>query len=81
MRLDGKVCLITGAGSGIGRSSALLFAKEGATVAVADLDPRSAETTVAAPVHRPGSGSPVVAVAFVIAVAALLTAFGPNAAH
>ena len=47
MRLDGKVCLITGAGSGIGRSSALLFAKEGATVAVADLDPRSAERTVA----------------------------------
>jgi NAD(P)-dependent dehydrogenase (short-subunit alcohol dehydrogenase family) len=47
MRLQGKVCLITGAGSGIGRSSALLFAKEGARVAVADLDLRSAEATVA----------------------------------
>jgi NAD(P)-dependent dehydrogenase (short-subunit alcohol dehydrogenase family) len=47
MRLEGKVCLITGAGSGIGRSSALLFAREGATAAVADLDPHSAERTVA----------------------------------
>jgi len=28
-RLDGKVCMITGAGSGTGRASALLFAREG----------------------------------------------------
>ncbi len=34
-RLKGKVCLITGAGSGIGQASARLFAKEGATVVVA----------------------------------------------
>ncbi len=45
-RLDGKVCLITGAGSGIGRASALLFASEGATVAVADVDDRGARSTV-----------------------------------
>jgi NAD(P)-dependent dehydrogenase (short-subunit alcohol dehydrogenase family) len=37
-RLGGKVCLITGAGSGIGRASALLFAREGATVVAADVD-------------------------------------------
>ena len=45
-RLEDKVCLITGAGSGIGRSSALLFAKEGARVAVADLDAGSAAANV-----------------------------------
>jgi NAD(P)-dependent dehydrogenase (short-subunit alcohol dehydrogenase family) len=46
-RLDGKVCLITGAGSGIGRASARLFAREGARVVVADLDDRGAKSTVA----------------------------------
>ncbi|TVY04274.1 SDR family NAD(P)-dependent oxidoreductase [Cohnella terricola] len=46
MRLKDKVTLITGAGSGIGRSSALLFAKEGAIVAVNDLDAAKAEETV-----------------------------------
>ena len=46
-RLDGKVCLITGAGSGIGQASALLFASEGAHVIVADVDDRGARATVA----------------------------------
>ena len=38
MRLGGKVCIVTGAGSGIGRASAELFAAEGATVVAADLE-------------------------------------------
>ena len=37
MLLEGKVAIITGAGSGIGRSSALRFAAEGAAVVVADV--------------------------------------------
>ena len=45
-RLDGKVCVITGAGSGIGRASALLFASEGARVIVADVDLEAANSTV-----------------------------------
>jgi NAD(P)-dependent dehydrogenase (short-subunit alcohol dehydrogenase family) len=46
-RLDGKVCLITGAGSGIGQASAMLFAREGAQVVVADVDDKGARSTVA----------------------------------
>jgi NAD(P)-dependent dehydrogenase (short-subunit alcohol dehydrogenase family) len=45
-RLEGKVCLITGAGSGIGQASARLFAREGGRVVVADLDDRGARATV-----------------------------------
>ena len=44
-KLDQKVALITGAGSGIGRASALLFAREGARVVAADLNRAGAETT------------------------------------
>ena len=46
-RLKGKVCLITGAGSGIGQATARLFAREGAQVVVADVDDRGARSTVA----------------------------------
>jgi NAD(P)-dependent dehydrogenase (short-subunit alcohol dehydrogenase family) len=45
-RLDGKVCVITGAGGGMGREAAIVFTGEGARVCVADLDVSLAEETV-----------------------------------
>src|SRR5215207_7755120 len=47
MRLEGKVALITGASSGIGRESALLFAHEGAQIVVADVDDAGGAAVVA----------------------------------
>jgi NAD(P)-dependent dehydrogenase (short-subunit alcohol dehydrogenase family) len=44
-RLDGKVCVITGAGGGMGREAALLFAEEGALVCAADVDRGLADET------------------------------------
>jgi NAD(P)-dependent dehydrogenase (short-subunit alcohol dehydrogenase family) len=45
-RLDGKVCVITGAGGGMGRDAAILFTQEGANVCAADVDAEAAAETV-----------------------------------
>jgi len=45
-RLEGKVAIITGSGSGIGRGVARLFAKEGARIAVVDVKPEGGMETV-----------------------------------
>jgi NAD(P)-dependent dehydrogenase (short-subunit alcohol dehydrogenase family) len=50
-RLDGKVAIVTGAGSGIGEATARLMAREGASVLVADIN-RSAAERVAAELDR-----------------------------
>ena len=54
MRLRGKVAFITGAAMGQGREAALLFAREGARVVVADVDARAGAATAAAIRRRGG---------------------------
>lgn len=53
--LQGKVAFVTGAGAGIGRAIALALAREGATVAVIDVDAERAKTTA-----RDAAGTPYV---------------------
>lgn len=56
-RLAGRVAVITGAGSGIGRAGALAFAREGARVLVNDLDAARGEETVALVRERGGEAA------------------------
>ncbi|MGH7326267.1 MAG: SDR family oxidoreductase [Candidatus Rokuibacteriota bacterium] len=57
MKLQDRIALVTGAGSGIGRAIALLFAEEGARVVANDVDLAAAEQTVGA--MKPGQGRAV----------------------
>ena len=71
--LDGKNAIVTGAGSGVGRASALRFAEEGARVACADLDLERAKETVGQIESAGGVAVPVgVDVADEDAVAAMI---------
>ena len=61
MRLQDKVALITGAGSGIGQASALRFAAEGAAIVAVDLDAATAEATAAAVTDAGGRATAITA--------------------
>ena len=61
MKLEGKVALVTGGGSGIGRAICLAFAREGASVAVNDIRPESIDETVRVMGEAGARALPVVA--------------------
>ncbi|WP_328395847.1 SDR family NAD(P)-dependent oxidoreductase [Nocardia sp. NBC_00416] len=61
MKLQDKVAIITGGGSGLGRQSAQLFASEGARIAVVDIDPERAKGTVELVREQGGTAIAVVA--------------------
>ena len=52
-RVAGKIAFITGGGTGIGRATAILLAREGATVVIADIDAMAGEETA----HAAGNGA------------------------
>jgi len=57
MELEGRVAMVTGAGSGMGRTFSLLFAKEGAKVVAVDINQASGEETVRMIKERGGEGA------------------------
>jgi len=54
--LNDKIALVTGAGSGIGRATSMVLAREGATIAVADIDANGGEETLSAIKDMGGNG-------------------------
>src|SRR6266542_2989747 len=58
-RVQEKVALVTGAGSGIGRATAALLASEGATVFVADLNEQAVQAVTAEIMSRRGKATPL----------------------
>lgn len=54
MRLENKTAIITGSGSGIGKVSALLFAKEGAKIVISDVNQKDIEDTVSEIIQNGG---------------------------
>lgn len=81
MRLENKVAIVTGAASGIGKEIALVYAREGAKVAIADLNKEAADAAAA---EIGGQGRQVLGVAMDVTnesavnagVAAVIAAFG-----
>lgn len=61
MRLEGKVAVVTGAGSGMGEAIALLYAKEGAKVIVADMNEETAQAVTKKITEAGGEATTVVA--------------------
>lgn len=61
MRLEGKIGMVTAAGSGMGRAGAMRFAREGASVSVVDLNPDAVESVVAEIVNAGGTATGIVA--------------------
>ena len=61
MKLKDKVVMITGGGSGLGREMGLTFAREGATIAVNDIRPESAQNVVTEIERAGGTARPFVA--------------------
>ncbi len=81
--LDGKICLVTGGGRGIGKATALLFAKEGGKIAISELDAEPANETVAE-IKKMG-GSALAVIGDITApgapeklIQAAVDAYGPN---
>lgn len=74
MKLQDKVVLITGAGSGLGREASVMFAGEGARIAVVDIDPERANGTVE--LVKESGGEAIALVADVADKSAITSAVG-----